>query len=79
METKHSKVEVLINYWDKMVGVIRTKATNFKDKIGDKLIEDIILIPMEVRQAMLLHYCERARQLHNIAFMQWRLLYPEAC
>ena len=49
LETKHSKVEVMINYWDKMVGVIRTKATNFKDNIGDKLIEDIILIPMEVR------------------------------
>jgi hypothetical protein len=74
--TKDSKIEVLINYWDKMVGAIRTKATKFKDETGDALIQKIILVPNEVRRAVLKHYCDRARQLHNIAFMQWRMLYP---
>ena len=34
LQTKYSKVEVLENYWDKMVGQIGFRASELDDRIG---------------------------------------------
>lgn len=75
IETKDAKVEVLENYWDKMIGLIQFKATKFNDKKVTQLFGDIVLVPFEVRRAMLRRFIKMCRQLHSIAFLQWRLLY----
>ena len=54
--TKCSKVEVMTNYWDKLIGEMQKKATKRGDKRVTSLVGKIILVPKEVRNACLHHY-----------------------
>jgi hypothetical protein len=47
--TRLSKIEVLINYWDKILGQIQMKASQLKDKKVTALCRQIILVPKEVK------------------------------
>lgn len=71
-----SKVDVLHNFWDKMTGIILQKAITMRDEVGQGLIRKMIMVPKEVRHAVLLHYVNKCRARHSIAFFQWRLKYP---
>lgn len=42
---RQGKIEVLINYWDKIVTKLTYKATELKDKAGKLLLQDIMLVP----------------------------------
>ena len=42
LETKFSKIEVLLTFWDKMVGIIQKQAFNLKDDETLKMIGLII-------------------------------------
>ena len=75
--TKCSKVEVMTNYWDKMIGQLQVKASKKGDNQVTKLVGQIILVPKEVRKVCLHHYVKQCRLLHSIAFMQWRALFPK--
>ena len=56
---KEAKVEVLMNYWDKMYGVIQQVATRTKDKeVGDKLCIKLLLVPKAVRYEMFTQYVQ---------------------
>ena len=48
MATKYSKVEVLTNYWDKMIGQIQQRSTQLKDDVGSQLVLKFLLVPKDV-------------------------------
>ena len=73
---KIARVEILKNYWNKLLGQLQTQATHNKDLKGKELLSKIFHIPKETRDHVLFSYIERCQQLHNIAFEQWRLRYP---
>ena len=72
-----AKVDVLINYWDKIFGYLQKKASmQFYDKNMNSLLKKIIVIDPQVRYEILRRYVKKCRELHSIAFMQWRKMYP---
>lgn len=76
LSLKYSKVDVLINFWDKIIGcMIRDKA-KFKDKKADKLTVELTKVPKSIRDACLKKYTDHCKAVYNIAFMQWRLFFP---
>ena len=54
--TKLSKIEVLCNYWDKMIGIIQNRATALKDKQMTEVCQQILLIPKSDKHAILEKY-----------------------
>ena len=68
MATKFSKIEVLINYWDKMIGLLGLKAPEFGDAVTKQLCRNIIFIPKEVRYAVLKQFVKKCMEQHSIAF-----------
>ena len=73
---RHAKVDVLLIYWDKLYGIVQQGASLFRDKNANALCKKLICINKEVQKHMLLAYVNRCRELHSIAFLQWRLMYP---
>ena len=68
---QENKLEVLTNYWDKMVYKLQKKASMFKkggDTYGDRLVLEIVMIPKQVRRAALNRFLKQCRLLHHIAF-----------
>ena len=76
MTIRTAKVEVLHNYWDKMTGIILQESYRMKDLTGQGLINKMIVVPREVRESVLMHYVNKCRARHTIAFFQWRLRFP---
>lgn len=76
---KYSKVDVLINFWDKILGNIIKDKIKFKDKKADSLAIELTKIYKPVRDACLRAWIDRCKSVYNIAFMQWRLKYPTNC
>lgn len=81
---KDSKVEVLINYWDKMQFQIMAGAAPNAAK-GRPMDEEartfamkLHRVPEEVRLALLSAYVQACRRLHAICFLQWRRMYPSS-
>jgi hypothetical protein len=73
--TKLSKVEILYNMWDKLIGVIQLQATARDCPVIKELAKNLILIPKEVQREALVYYLKQCQELYGIAFFQWRLLY----
>ena len=71
-----AKVDVLMNYWDKMYGTIMSRAVELKDANCKKLCKELILVPPHIQRVVLREYVDRCQELHAIAFFQWRYLYP---
>ena len=69
MATRFAKVEVLSNYWDKMVGQLQTRATKKKDKEASELVLKFILVPKDVKLELLREWITCCRTLFAIAFM----------
>ena len=69
LETKFPKIEVLLTFWDKMVGIIQKQAFNLKDDETLKMIGLIIQVPMDVKKAVLKTYLIKCVQMYAIAFM----------
>ena len=51
--TKYSKVDVLINFWDKMINELAHKSEKMMDHHIIGIINRIILVPKEVRSRLL--------------------------
>ena len=75
------KVEVLMNYWEKIEFKIMTEAApnSLKGKRLDVGAQELAMklhrVPQEIRHAVLHAFVHRCRQLHQIAFFQWRLMF----
>lgn len=72
-----ARVEVLKNYWGKLLGRIEHKSKKENDKEMDAVLRRIRVIPDEVVEAALHHFVQKSSELHAIAFLQWRLKYPK--
>ena len=48
ISTQDSKIEVLMNYWEKVIINLQLKASEMKDPKGNKLCAKIMLISKEV-------------------------------
>jgi len=77
LQTRYAKVEVLINYWEKLIIPIQLQATESGDKNVNELCAQILLIPPEVQYEVLKQWVKGCRDLHAIAFFQWRIMYPK--
>ena len=53
MASKYGKVEVLINYWDKLLGVVYMKATQKGDKRILNICAGIVKVPTHIREEIL--------------------------
>ena len=71
-----AKVDVLINYWNKLQGKLQVHAIAKKDKGFIALMNKILMVPKEIKYEVLSHYLRKCFDLHQIAFMQWRYMFP---
>lgn len=78
----HSKVDVLVNYWEKMeFQILAGAAPNAAkgrpmDQEAQAFAMKLHRVPAEVRRACLSAYVQCCRRLHAICFLQWRQMYP---
>jgi hypothetical protein len=54
--TKAAKLEILNNYWDKIIGYIGTESIKKNDPKAKELMKQFILVPKHIRQMMLEKY-----------------------
>ena len=73
---KYSKVEIMENYWDKMLGFVQKTASDSSDKKMLAICQKILLIPKDVKKEMLLKYIIACCELSSLAFFQWRIRHP---
>jgi len=66
---KDAKAEILVNYWDKLFGLLQIRASELNDKCGKDLCRNLIVVPKEVRWAVLRSYVDRCQELNAIAFL----------
>ena len=64
----YSKVDVLINYWEKVIIHIQMNASEKNDRKCNELCGLILLIPPEVQYEVLKKWVQGCRDLHAIAF-----------
>ena len=76
LHTRNAKVEVLSNYWEKFIINLQLKATELNDKKCNELCRQILLVPEVVKQEVLTQWVKGCRDLHAIAFFQWRIMFP---
>ena len=48
----------------------------FFDKNANNLLKKIIMVDQNVKFELLRRYVKKCRELHSIAFLQWRKMYP---
>ena len=65
-----------MNYWDKLTGEIQKRVSKAKDEAANALLRRLIMVPPRIKEAMLKGYVDKCRQMHAIAFLQWRAMYP---
>ena len=68
IHTRYAKVDVLKNYWEKVIIHLQLKATEQNDKKCNELCRLILLIPPEVQFEVLKQWVKGCRDLHAIAF-----------
>ena len=78
LEIRYSKVDVLLNAWDLVASAIMRRASRRKDQAVMTMLQDIAILDSNptVKRHVLLKYVNKCRELHSIAFLQWRMLYP---
>jgi len=76
LQTKENKVEVLLNYWDKLFSQIQFKSSKLKDEATNDMCKKIIVVPKAIKRAALAGYVDKCKEIHAIAFLQWRKKFP---
>lgn len=69
-------MDVLENYWDKIISKLTERAGKLKDQKAKALITEIVKVRPAIRKAMLKEWVIRCKENYNIAFLQWRLKFP---
>lgn len=70
--SKYQKVEVLLNYWDKLTGEIQIRCSKMKDQGANLLLRHLMMVPKDIKVKMMKIYIDKCREMHAIAFLQWR-------
>ena len=71
------KVEVLVNFWDKMVGEMMNKCSKMRERSTMAVISKIMLVPKHVREYILNFFVKKCYYLYSIGFFNWRLNFPK--
>ena len=66
---KLSKVDVLINFWNKLVGRLYKTANDERDQNMAQLLRKIINVPEHIKKWVLTLYLYSCRELSQIAFL----------
>ena len=75
--SKGARVEVLSNFWDKILGQMQVKSRERpEDKQMAKIILKLMFVPPEIRKQMLECFVAACKDLYGLAFYQWRHKYP---
>lgn len=53
VDLRYAKVDVLINYWDKIISQLTIKSRKFKDEEANKFVIKILKVKKDVRFACL--------------------------
>ena len=72
-----AKEQMLNYFWKKLVDKLTQQAFKINDAKGKKFMVAIGKIPEEIKFAALKEYVKRCQRLHTVAFMEWRLMFPE--
>ena len=75
LKTFHSKVEVLLIYWDKILAHLMRMRIELQDTELD-LIGRLIEVPVNIRRYALSYYLSKCKRLYSVAFYQWRSMFP---
>ena len=76
VRTLCAKVDILFNYWAKIMWLLQLRAAQLKDQETTDLVMQFGKVPEPVKRAVFGDYLLRCRNYHGIAFLQWRELYP---
>jgi hypothetical protein len=75
-----AKVEIMGNYWMFIIRQLRLKQGPKNNKVKDStalvLLQKLVAVPVAVRNCVLNEYIHKCKNLHSIAFLQWRLKFP---
>lgn len=74
--TRNARVEVLATMWDRLVDASQAKATALKDNHMKEMTKKMRLIPGHLKITVLRYFNQKCRELHALAFLQWRLKFP---
>ena len=74
---RSAKVDVLMNYWDKMLGKVQYQVSKKGDYQANELIKQFMMIPKQIVRAAFTQYINQCRAINAIAFLQWRKMYPK--
>ena len=65
---KESRVEILNNYWNKIIGKLMNAAIQKKDQPLKDLVSKIMLVDKNIKNIVLFKYVHQCQILHQIAF-----------
>ena len=68
LHVRFYKVDVLINYWDKLFGQITYRAQYLDDDKMQQIAFGIAQVPKEVRYEVLKAYVNKCREIYHIGF-----------
>ena len=75
-ETRAAKLEILQNAWCKLLGRIHDNNLVVNNRQAERLIIQIGRVAPAVRDAALEEFLRCSQRVHTIAFLQWRLKFP---
>jgi hypothetical protein len=74
---RQNKIEGLLSYWDKIVGKLGRAASKRNDEATEGLVfKKLLGVNKELQRAVLERYLKKCIEVHAIAFLQWRAMYP---
>ena len=75
-----AKCEVLGSMWTKLISEIQAHLVKIKDKDKKtvvKFLEALLMIRPNIQREVMMFYLAKCRELHAIAFFQWRNKFPQ--
>ena len=75
-----AKCEVLATMWGRLISEIQVHVIKIKDKDKKsvvKFLEALLLVKPHIQREVLMFYLAKCRELHAIAFFQWRNKFPQ--
>ena len=78
LSTRYSKVDLLSVLWDKTLGRLMMKAGLLKEKKILAMCRQIVTVTRAQRHYILKKFIQACRLMHTVAFMQWRLAFPNS-
>ena len=65
---KFAKAEVLLTFWDKLIGELQFKCSRYRDHEGNTIMRQLMLVPLEIKTRLFVEYIKKCKMMHNIAF-----------